>query len=275
MSRLAKMGLAVVAGLAMGSAAQAASSIGVNFSGGAADGGTPPAGPHVLLPTDVAGVVPQANWNDAPGATGASLPLIDSAGLPVIATLTYNANGTWGATPPTTTADDNLVANYLDIGTGNTGMVTITGVPYKSYDVYLYTRRNEAGFDGPLDAAHGGNNQTDGGSNYTVNGVFQHVVAGFNPDVPGQNGFVSSIGYKLDPAYTGSPTYLGDGGNYTVFHGVSGDLNVIVNDNNGTTDFRSPLDAVEIVDTSVPEPASLGFLSLGGLALLARRRRAV
>src|SRR3954447_23575466 len=67
--------------------------IGVNFTGGG-NGSSPPIS---LLPTDVAGVVPQANYNNFAGGTGTGLALVDNTGVASPATLTYTASGTYSS----------------------------------------------------------------------------------------------------------------------------------------------------------------------------------
>src|SRR5262249_47920949 len=102
------MMLAVGAAMAFGSAAQA-DSIGINFTGGNNAGA-----PTSLLATDVAGVVPQANWNNANG-TGATLTaLVNQNGVATTASTTWHADGTWGSGTGTTSGDRKLYNGYLD-----------------------------------------------------------------------------------------------------------------------------------------------------------------
>ena len=70
--------------------ASASGAISVSFVGTSAIG---------MGPSETAGVVSKANWNNAAGAVrSAPLPLIDEAGTTTNATLVWHANNTW-ATP--------------------------------------------------------------------------------------------------------------------------------------------------------------------------------
>src|SRR5687768_9274746 len=164
-SRRASFGIAAAAVLALGSAAHAQfNSIGVNFSGGAGDEPDPD---QVTPVTGTTGVVPQANWNNAQGATGTLANLIDDTGAATGASLTFASNNTWGRDLSATPTND-LLSNYLDAGEANTATATVSNVPYAVYDVIVYARRNE-------NPDLGNANRF---SDYTVNGVSQTVLTG-------------------------------------------------------------------------------------------------
>ncbi len=236
---------AISAGLAFASSAFAAS-IGVNFAGGA---GSEAPDPDIdtVDPGEVTGVVPQDNWNNPVGANGSAIVLQDNSAATTTATLSFTSGNTWGRNITPSPTND-LLSDHLDAGTGAPATVTVAGVPYAQYDVYVYTRRNENGFVG--------GNPPDGSSDYTVNGVTQTVLTG---DV--QNSFALA-----------TPTVFG---NYIVFSGVTGStLSMTANAN--SANFRSPVDGIQIVEAQVPEPASLGLSALLLLApagLLRRGRR--
>ena len=209
-----------------------AASIGVNFSGG--DFGTP----APLAATDTAGVVPQQNWNNEGGHSGSLAALVDSSGGAVSTTVTWSSGNTWANGDQSLGGANNaLLSNYLDGGSGGPATVSLANVPYAFYDVYIYTQR-----DGVAT------------SDYNVDGVTKTVqVAG--------SGFYNANGFVLDTATTT--------GDYLVFHGLSNAAPVLIS---SQVNFRSPIDAIQIV--SVPEPASIGLLGITGLGVLARRRRA-
>lgn len=95
-------------------------------------------GSLTLAPSQVAGVVPHANWNIDTNATGViSTNLVDSTGTPTGATIevTY-ANGQYHSSDATTTADDVLMSGGFWSGAGFT--VNATGIPYSNYNVYVY-----------------------------------------------------------------------------------------------------------------------------------------
>src|SRR4051812_29022866 len=70
-----RMALAGAATLVVAGSVSAAPYIGVNFVGGSF-GGTPTA----MDPTDVAGVIAQANFNNVTGQSGTAVPLKDATG---------------------------------------------------------------------------------------------------------------------------------------------------------------------------------------------------
>jgi hypothetical protein len=133
--------LASTVALAVVSAAASADSIGINFRRGS--------GEQNMAPSESAGVVPQVNWNNTDGAAagnaGANVSgpmpntLVSGSGTSFAGlTLTWQANGTWSA-PNAGPGDLNLMSGYLDdTGTAGDTVITVTGVPYASYDVYAY-----------------------------------------------------------------------------------------------------------------------------------------
>ena len=249
-TRRYRLAVAVGSVLAACSVADAQSrSIGVNFSGGAGSEAPDPNVDNVAA-GQVTGVVPQANWNNAQGASGTVANLVNDTGAASGASLTYASNNTWGR-DLSDTPNNNLLSDYLDGGTGVPVTVTVANVPYPAYDVYIYTRRNETADPADPTPADGPGRFSD----YTLNGVTQNVLTG---DI--RDNFLQATDTVI--------------GNYTVFRGVTGStLSLTANTNAGN--FRAPVDGLQIVE--VPEPASLGVLGggavLGGLGLLGRRRR--
>lgn len=102
-----------------------------------------------MAATESAGVVPQMNWNNSDGAAsgdgGANISgptansIVDNTGAVVPGlSVTWAANGTWSS-PNMGPGDLNLMAGYLDdTPTAGDTVITFTGVPYTSYDVYAY-----------------------------------------------------------------------------------------------------------------------------------------
>src|SRR5437016_11028850 len=96
--------------LAASSSQAATTSIGASFVGRGAD----PA--DLLAPADVAGVAPQANWNNLrddgvfKGQAGA---LIDSAGNLTSIALIYDCSDSWNSDGGTTTADEKLMKGII------------------------------------------------------------------------------------------------------------------------------------------------------------------
>ncbi len=90
-------------------------------------------------PSEMAGVVSKANWNNAAGAVrSAPLPLIDEAGTNTNATMVWNANNTW-ATPITDQPGNRrMMKGYLDTSATSVTTIAVTGLDNRDYDVYVY-----------------------------------------------------------------------------------------------------------------------------------------
>lgn len=259
------LGAAASAGLLASSSAMGAS-IGVNFAGMTGpEGGTGGAGPggqaddvRSLGPTVAAGVVPATAWNNTPENTPSGrLPALvaDEGGvpLPTAASVNWAANGTWTAHNTPATADGNqvLTNGYLDdtnpagdpqVGTA----ITLNNLPFISaYDIYVYY-----GSDG--------NNRTG------------TITASNSPTVYN----ISTNTNPFDGEFTvATPEDDGndDNGEYALFQGVTGN-SVTITALRGSNNIG--VHGVQLVGV-IPEPTGMGILAVGGLGLLARRRRRV
>ena len=90
--------------------------------------------------TEVAGVVPQSNWNDASGTSSTTpLALLDQNGDGTSATVTWNTNGVWELPIADNPGNYRMMRGYLDT-VGETTTVTVAGLPANAggYQVYLY-----------------------------------------------------------------------------------------------------------------------------------------
>jgi uncharacterized protein (TIGR03382 family) len=262
--------MCAAAGLAAGAispssfAAVGAPSIGVKFGTDRPN--------STMAATDVAGLVPTANWNNASGATGSAANLtadVNGVATATAAGVTWDSNNTWASTGVGeennnfTGANHTLMAGYLDNsppGPNNpndkpTITVTFTGLPTSTVPNYAAIIYFLGGSGGR-------------GGNYQANGAPPTYVG----DV-GTTG-VNGPAFVLDPGVNHT-----DKGNFLVFTNLTSP-NLTITATAISTDvdpasFRAPINAIEIVPSSaVPEPASLGFVGLCGLALLGRRRKA-
>jgi hypothetical protein len=210
--------------------------LGLNF--GATD---PDSATSSLASTDVAGVVPVANWNNLTGNVGTNVTglFYDNNGSAVAssATLTWNSPNTWRS--GTNNAfpagpDRNLLSGYLDTGdTTATGItITLSGIDAalrtNFYDVYLYFVSDSG------DNRGGGYRVNDGNTSYLRYG----------------STLASPSAYVQDP---GVDVNNSVDGNYLRFRGLSGASLTITSDTTLTSPngFRAPINAVEIVSTIV------------------------
>lgn len=129
-------------------------SIGFNFVGGNADFvlDVPP-----LAPNEVAGFVPQANWNN--GAVWSTLKAIGNAGLPdeigtvenlvnsfgdaTTADIRWNAENTYNTNTnglkPSQNGDESLMDGYIDNSqTQPMAEIIVSEIPFDAYDVIVY-----------------------------------------------------------------------------------------------------------------------------------------
>ena len=175
--------------------------ISVNFTGGG-NGGR---GLDAMAPGDIAGVVPLSNYNNMDTGNGGAT-LNDSTGAATTALLSYSAGGTYsaigGTTGVPTPGDEKLNAGFIY---GN-GSVTVSGVPYAQYDIYVY-ELNDAGGRVETTSLSGG--QTFYGSAATPNDA-NHID---------QNAATPYVYTRSSSTVSSSPT---PGGDYVLFSHVSG-----------------------------------------------------
>lgn len=206
-----------------------------------------------LAPSDVTGVVPSANWNNAPGVSGSLSDLtIDSSGAAVTlagSAVTWSGSGVWSTNQESNTsqfanpADEAMMNGYLDVFQGSPGSILFTGLPNGLYDIYVYS----------LTAVDG----RDSG-NIVVNGTQEKSISMFS------SSFIEGGGPGGAQDTGGTP------GNYNLYPNVNvanGEINITMA---GDT-FRAAVNGVEIVQ--VPEPSSLLLAALSSFGVLGLRRR--
>jgi hypothetical protein len=168
----------ITASLGLASLSQAGV-ISVNFEGGL--NGAAPNGHDV---TGTAGYVPVGNWNNAPGVSGTVASLNDDSGNNSGASVTWETHNLWDyATGDGNGGDEDMMSGYLDnIGASDPGdEITISGIPYDAYNVYVYINRDAARFAGIT--------VSDGSTSKTL--YVEHDGTGYDP-IEGVNGYIIS-----------------------------------------------------------------------------------
>jgi hypothetical protein len=97
---------------------------------------------------EVAGVVAEANWNNANNASStAPQALIDSTGAATAATVTWASNNGWELQTTDQPGNARMMKGYLDTDNTTTTTVSVTGLPSHSagYQVYVYADGNNNG----------------------------------------------------------------------------------------------------------------------------------
>ncbi|PYJ00964.1 MAG: hypothetical protein DME25_19300, partial [Verrucomicrobia bacterium] len=118
--------------------------IGINFSRGAA------ATNYALSATQIAGVVPQNQWNNIVPVSvgnGVASNLRDGTGAttPAVVQFQFNAPGEELAVDPTLSPDHLMMRAYLAGQT--TSFIKVTNIPYAAYDVIVYSDGDNHAFD--------------------------------------------------------------------------------------------------------------------------------
>ena len=95
----------------------------------------------LMASSEVAGVVPESNWNIATGAKSSSpLGLVNNTGNATTATVTWTSDDIWDE--PITDAPGNvrMMKGYLDNGNQDTTTVSVNGLPSNpsGFNVYVY-----------------------------------------------------------------------------------------------------------------------------------------
>jgi hypothetical protein len=188
--------------------------IGVRFSGSST---------ALMGASENAGVVPITHWNNAAGAVRAApLALMNEAGVPTDARVTWAANGVWMTPVADQPGNTRLMKGYLDTSSTSATTVTVVGLPPGAYDVYVYTD---------------GDNRE-----FTRTGVYRLAAS---------DGSATTL-RATDLArvnFSGSFTRAADSaGNYMKFSIVGGGFTLTASPGSGTNaTLRAPVNAIEIV----------------------------
>ncbi len=163
-----------------------------------------------MAPADLAGVVPQTNWNNlqwddwgnvgapAGGFVGISDLLVDSTGAPTTARLRANCNDAWNADGPTDTPNDRLMKGLLKEGTvGSTMSLSVSNLAAVPafLDVYVYGNVNGGPADLDVSIAGTTNFWTEPAAFDDASGFTEAV--GVDPYTRGTGNYVKFAGLGL------------------------------------------------------------------------------
>ncbi|MFT7302877.1 MAG: hypothetical protein ACI8UZ_001715 [Akkermansiaceae bacterium] len=125
-----------------------AAPIGINFGAGRTDAS--------LLATDSAGVIAQTNWNNLTGATGGPTILNDSSGTATATSITWATAEEWSLGDVPADPNGTLLNGWIgsQAVTDPLSSVTLTGIPFETYDLYIYLAHDRATEDVALTEAN-------------------------------------------------------------------------------------------------------------------------
>ncbi len=292
MSKVASLAAAGVAAIALAGGGLNAASINVDFNLGGAAGQSPNAS-AVIGPYAIAGWHNVINLNGTPDhwpigtnpynptGNGTPMALLDDANQATTARLGFTnygfstlggkavyspSYGAGGASDPGLDDQQQLYNGNVNSAPGSdyVHQVSLSDVPYATYDVYLLVKA--VGANGYNDTGLGSVQIYTGSTVGTaVAGTKYYLKSADLTAVPAA-GFSYVQGTSTDEL---NPTV---GANYVVFSGLTSpfvtfEIVGISNSNSSGINFSG----IQIVN-AIPEPASLGAVLLGGGGLLARRR---
>ena len=232
---LSRFGLLPVIGLLLLLAGSLAKSqtVSVNFVGGYS--GNQPAN---MDPTEVAGVVPVANWNQAVGQSGSLTGLVDSTNAATPFSVTWTSPNTWATGVADAPGNARMLKGYLDSGgvgsaPANTSF-TVAGLDANAtYSVYVYSVGAETGDSGIYTIGSQTfyllNNGISDGSNFT--------------QATSTNAAAPTLGNYLVFTVTGQTTFTA----------------TATPDGAGGGGFRSPLNSFQIFKVVQPPAAPTGL----------------
>jgi hypothetical protein len=178
-------------------------------------------------PSEIAGVVAVANWNNATGAARSTAQLlVDQTGASTTAGIVWTANGVWVLPITDQPGNRRMMRGYLDTSNTSVTTLTVTGLVAGDYDVYVYV--------------DGDNRTYARTAAYTVSGPGITTTA-INVTDPASTNFSGT----LTPANNSVGNYV----KFTI--SGSGFTLTAAPLTGGNTTLRAPINALQIV----PKPA--------------------
>ena len=205
--------------------------------------------------SDVAGVVPAANWNNSYPSNPLS-NLIDSAGFATTLDISYSSFNTWsiqGSSPAVDsdgTSNKRLLNGYLNAGPASwspsitRSSVTLSQIPHGYYDLIVYFSSDGANREGYV---------TDGSSKY----YFKTLGAA---SIPSGNAVLTQTTQTTSDVYPSA--------NYAVFGGLSSDTRTVtvqMRDN----DEWGGIAGFQVVPRTDPLPATSLQIQLNSASMTA------
>ena len=184
-----------------------------------------------LNPADVAGVVPQPNWNNAPGNAGGPASLVDQTGQATGAALTWNSASGWGTRSGNVDPNHHLFSGYIFSPPGGDSTVTFANLQPGLYNLLVYTLCDI----------------TVATAEYTVYGDTDQSVY-VNPDG-------RLFGGTFVPCSNTVSLYY-QPGNYLEFDNVQ-PVNGTITIQAAAEDFQAPINGVQLIQTAVPPSVSI------------------
>jgi hypothetical protein len=205
--------------------------IGIDFVGSS---------PTPMGGTESAGVIAKPRWNSAIGAVGtAGLRLADELGVSTDAVVTWSANNAWATPIGDQPGNARLMKGYLDTTSTSATTVTVSGLPPRSYDVYVY--------------ADGDNRSSERSAAYTIRGI----------------GITTTTINLTDAANTNFATTFtradSSKGNYVRFRITATGFTLTATPiASAVTTRRAPINGIQIVPAASPAgPVAIGVKFMG------------